>query len=202
MECQWKAVGDEMSFTAYGNVKNVEDLAGDIALDGCYAKSIEMHKERGTTPKLLWGHDYYLPPVGKIRHMEEDSKGFLIDGKLSKTERGKELHILGKDEAIDSFSMGYNVLDEKMDRETGINYLKSVHIREVSFVNFACNEDSLLQSMKSQILDGKMPTVREFENILRNVGFSRKQAMFMAASYKPKKQSVELAALKDYALFK
>lgn len=202
MECQFKSVGDEMSFTAYGNVKNVEDLAGDVAVDGCYAKSIEMHKERGTTPKLFWGHDYNLPPVGKIRHMEEDSKGFFIDGKLSKTERGKELHILGKDDAIDSFSIGYNVLDEELDRQENINYLKSIHVKEVSFVNFACNEESLLQSIKSQIMIGALPTVREFETILKSVGFSQKQSRMIAAKYRPGKTGVDIDALKDYDLFK
>lgn len=202
MQCQFKDVGEEMTFTAYGNVKNVEDNVGDVAVDGCYTKSIEMHKEKGTKPLLLWGHDHKSPPVGTIRHFEEDSKGFLIEGKLSKTPRGQELHVLAKDEAIDSFSMGYQTLDEEYDRSKGINYLKSVHVKEISFVNFACNEDSLLQDVKSHISNGVLPSTRELEKILRSIGFSRKQAITISSSYKPNNDELDLSLLKDYDLFK
>lgn len=203
MECEFKEVADTMSFTAYGNVKNVVDHVGDVAVDGCYKNSIERHAKKGTTPRLLWGHDAYSPPVGKISHLEEDSKGLLFSGKLSKTDRGNEIYVLAKDKAIDSFSIGYRVIEEEMDANNRVNLLKEIDILEISFVNFACNEDSLLQDIKSHITSGEVPTTREMEKLLRAVGFSRKEAIITASYYKPlSKDTLDIEALKSHPFFK
>lgn len=202
MQCQFKAVNEEMSFSAYGNTKNFEDHAGDVAVDGCYAQSIEIHKAAGTMPLLLWGHDHYSPPVGVITHTEEDTKGYLIEGKFSKSSLGKDLHILALEDALKSMSIGYNVMDEQWDGQNGINYLKSIHVKEVSFVNFACNEQSLIQTVKSHIVGGDLPSKREMEKILRSTGLSRKQAMTICSRYEPgDKSSIDIHALKGYSLF-
>lgn len=202
MDCQFKSQGDDMSFTAYGNVKHVVDKALDVAMDGCYTKSINNHKANGSTPSLLWSHDAYSMPVGKIHRLEEDSKGLLFEGKLSKTSAGMDLYVLAKDDAINKFSIGYNVIHEQMNHTKQVNELHEIDVKEISFVNFACNDDSTLQSIKSHFEAGEFPTIRELERLLRDGGLSRKQAMMICSAYKPNvKQSLDLTELKKYSMF-
>lgn len=201
-ECRVKAEGDDMKFTAYGNVKNIVDKVLDVAMDGCYSASIAKHKAKGTAPRLLWAHDPRSMPVGVITHIEEDSKGLLFEGKLSKTTDGSNLYILAKDGAVDSFSIGYNVIREKWNPTTKYNELHEIEVKEISFVNFACNEESLLQDIKSTILEGKLPTIRELERYLREGGLSRKQAMTICSRYFPENTSVDLKSLAGYSMFK
>lgn len=161
-----KIEGDNRTFTAYGNVKNVIDHAKDIAMDGCYENSIKEHIKNGTSPRLLWSHMSWDPPVGKIQHMEEDSKGLLFRGKLSNTPRGNEIYELAKDEAIEQFSIGYRVIRETYNASKGVTELHELDIKEISFVNFACNEESTLQNIKAALAnqgvdDGKIDHIMD-----------------------------------------
>ena len=177
--------GDEsMTFTAYGNVKNIADKVKDVAVDGCYQKSIEAHSKNGTMPRMLWSHDPKQLPVGVIKSIEEDDHGLKFSGKLSDTTLGREIYALAKDGALDSFSIGYIVKDEEYDRKTGINYLKEIDIKEISWVNFACNEASLLQEVKSNMENNQLPTQRELKKLLQeNCDMSSRQADKIAGKY-------------------
>lgn len=180
-----KANNGDMTFSAYANVKNVKDHAWDIAVDGCYQKSINAHKEKGTMPKLLWSHDPYQPPVGKITDMEEDEYGLKIDGRLSKTDRGIEIYELAKDGSLDSFSIGYIEVESQWNNEAKANMLVEIDVKEVSFVNFPCNEASTLQAIKMHLKDGELPTQRELQKFLQENGLSRSQASKIADCYSP-----------------
>lgn len=180
---EFKAEGDTRKFTAYGNVKHNRDHANDVTMDGAYTKSIEKHKQQGTNPRLLWSHNPFELPVGKIHHMEEDSKGLLFTGQLSDTEKGRDIYTLAKDGALDSFSIGYNVVNERYNGEKGVNELIELDIGEISFVNFACNEKSTLQDIKSRLTQDSLPSKRELEEILRYSGLSKKEAVAVASHY-------------------
>lgn len=170
-------------FTCYGNVKHIVDNALDKAMNGCYQKSIDSHAAAGTMPKMLWSHNPYELPVGKWLSWEEDEKGLKLTGKLSKTVKGSDIEILAKDGALDSFSIGYIEKDAKWNTTTKCNELYEVDVKEVSWVNFACNEDSTLESIKSKMDDGKVPTKRELEKHLRESGLSKKQAEIVCSRY-------------------
>lgn len=173
------------TFTCYANVKNVIDHVKDRAIDGCYQKSIANHKAKGTTPKMLWSHNPFDKPVGKWLEMQEDERGLKMKGKLSATTDGKDIEILAKDGALDSFSIGYKTIEEKWNREKNCNDLIEIDIKEVSWVNFACNEESTLQSIKSHLEDGELPTKRELQNFLRSNGLSKSQAEKITDKYNP-----------------
>lgn len=174
-------------FTCYANTKHNKDHAGDRAMNGCYTKSIESHMKKGTMPKMLWSHNPSLLPVGAYTKMSEDAKGLKMTGKLSATTMGKDIKILADDNALDSFSIGYREIDSKYNHDTGTNDLYELDIKEVSWVNFACNEESLLQEMKSHIEDGELPTKRELQKLLRNNGLSKSQAEKITNAYDPTK---------------
>lgn len=203
-----KAENGDMSFTAYANVKNVKDHAWDIAVDGCYQASIDTHKANGTAPRLLWTHDTWNLPVGTITSMEEDDHGLKIEGAISNTTQGRDIYVLCKDGALDSFSIGYRVIKEEWNQDAKANLLQEIEIREVSFVNFACCEPSLLTDIKTHLEDGELPSKRELQNFLRNNGFSKSQATAITNNYNDKEpKKVESAfnlakSLSESSLFK
>lgn len=191
----FKATGDGMKFTCYGNVKGNVDHALDRTLDGAYQDSIDEHKSKGTMPKMFWMHNPYETPVGKWIDMKEDHKGLYLEGEFANTEKGRELYELMKMGALDSFSIGYRVVEEKWNSEKRCNDLIKLDIREVSVVSFACNEESRLQSIKSKIDDGELPTKRELQKVLQDSGLSKRQAERIVNQYDPELKEDALAGL-------
>lgn len=184
---EFKALGGERTFSCYGNVKGNIDHALDRVVDGAYRDSIAAHKAAGTMPKFFWMHNPWDTPVGVWTAMEEDSKGLYLEGKFSNTTKGNELYELYKDNALDSFSIGYRVNDEKWNNSLGCNDLIKVDIREISAVTFACNEESRLVEIKSKLGEGKVLTKAELRALLESVpaGLSKRQIERITADYKP-----------------
>lgn len=169
---------NERTFTIYGNVKHNIDHAGDRTLSGAYSKSIAQHKANNTRPKMFWNHDSFSPPVGKWPHMEEDSEGLLLGGKMFKgTERSNEIWTGMLEEEIDSASIGYYVIQEKRNHGDGCNDLIELDIKETSLVNFACNELSTLQSIQKSLKDGEVLSKSDLRHLLQfsAVGLSKRQ---------------------------
>lgn len=180
----FKAAEDgSMKFSCYGNTKGNIDHAQDRTMDGAYVKSIERHKSSGTMPKMFWMHNPYETPVGKWVDMREDAKGLFMEGEFAPTEKGRELYELMKMGALDSFSIGYSVIEEKWNHEKSCNDLIELDIKEVSCVSFACNEESRLVGIKSKMEQDEIPTKRELEKFLAEAGLSRKQANVIASRY-------------------
>ena len=185
-------------FSCYANVFNTIDHVKDRSVKGCFAKSIANHLARKTMPKMLWMHNPYGLPLGKWVEMREDEKGLFMRGKLSKTTMGSDIEILAKDGALDSFSIGYIVHNEKRNSSLGCNDLLEVDVKEVSWVNFACNEDSTLQDIKTSVDEGNTLTKAELREVLKSVGWLSKRSIErITAAYNPTdvNEIVELKAL-------
>lgn len=183
----FKALGNTREFSCYGNVKNNIDHAQDRAVNGCYTDSIVRHKEEGTMPKFFWMHNPWEPPVGSWLDMKEDDVGLFMTGKFANTDRGNELYELYKDKALDSFSIGYKVIEEQYNQRLGCNDLIKIDIMEVSAVTFACNEESRLVDIKSRLGNGGTLSKAELRLLLEQspVGLSKRQIERITADYKP-----------------
>jgi HK97 family phage prohead protease len=194
-------------FTCYGNVKNVIDHARDRTVDGCFMDSIERHKAAGTLPKMFWMHNPWDLPVGKWLEWREDAKGLWMKGKLSDTTMGRDINVLAKDGALDSFSIGYYEEDSKWNSDLGCNDILKADIVEVSWVTFACNEASQLEEIKSRISDGGVPSKSELRQILKSVphGLSKNQIDRITGFYNPavtEGKAIDLSVLEQSSLFK
>ena len=196
---EFKALSGDRTFSCYGNVKGNIDHALDRVVDGAYRDSVAAHKAAGTMPKFFWMHDRWSPPIGVWTKMEEDSKGLYLEGKFSDTPRGDEIYKLYKDTALDSFSIGYSVQEEKWNSVLQCNDLLKISLKEISAVTFACNEESRLVDIKSKLGEGKVLTKAELRELLESVpaGLSKRQIERITADYKPSTDEIDLNDLKS-----
>lgn len=147
--------GEQGVFEAYANVKWIKDKASDVTIDGAFTKSILKAKSSGRMPKMLLQHDF-KQVVGVWLEMEEDEKGLRVKGQLAlNTQLGRETYELLKMGALDALSIGYLTIKERYDHSTGTNYLEEVDIKEISIVTFPCNEDSLVDEVKSEEVESE-----------------------------------------------
>lgn len=200
----FKYDNEKGTFTCYGNVKNIIDHAQDRTVEGCFRKSIQRHKSKGTMPKQLWMHNPFGLPVGPWLDMDEDSIGLKMTGKLSDTTMGRDIRVLAEDKALDSFSIGYTVIEERRNQQFKCNDLIEVDIMEVSWVNWACNEESRLQEMKSKLRDGGLLSKSELRELLKTVPgleLSKREIERITANYNPKDETEELKKMLESSPF-
>ncbi len=188
------AAGETGSFEGYGSVFNNEDAYGDVILPGAFTKTLAEHQTRGKMPKMLLNHGSMGGglfgsadpmadvPIGKWTHMSEDSHGLQVKGQLINldTERGKTIHGAMKEGQLDGLSIGYRATDftrgtkENEPRRT----IKEIKLYEVSPVTFPANDQAMVNGVKAV---GRIKTIREFEDFLRDAGgFSRAAARSIA----------------------
>ncbi|AUR81353.1 prohead protease [Vibrio phage 1.072.O._10N.286.48.A12] len=197
----------DRSFTCYGNVKGNIDHALDRTLDGAYQDSIDEHKANGTMPKMFWNHQSWELPVGTWPHMEEDSTGLLLEGKMSSAGKGGDIFTLMQEGAVDSFSIGYRVIEEKWNSDKRCNDLIKLNVMEISPVNFACNELSTLQSIQKSLREGDILSKSDLRQLLQmsQVGLSKRQIENITCRYHDEKSDttdvIELGSLLANASF-
>ncbi len=173
----------------YGNV----DRGGDIVLPGAIRMS-------GKSLPMLMYHDQKRP-AGVWSSFEETADGLLAKGRFSmSTMTGKEAHGLVKDGAIGGLSMGYETIKHKIVGKA--RHLIELALHEVSLVTIPMNEKTLIISVKDILDGGQMPTVREFEEFLRDAaGFSKSLAVAIAAKATPHLRGEPEATADDVLAF-
>jgi len=160
------------NFTGWGNVYSVTDLGGDIVAPGAFAESLEAWQQKGRLPAMLFGHQAGELPVGAYQKITETPAGLWLDGNLAiDTQKGGDLHRLMKMGAISGLSIGFRTRDDAFDRVTGIRTIKKADLHEISIVNMPMNDAARVVSVK-----GMAMTDREFEQLMQDAGFSRKEA--------------------------
>lgn len=177
-EFKAEGVDEDGTFTGYGSVFNVQDSYDEIVMPGAFTSSLELHRTKGTMPKMLWQHDA-SEPIGVYLSMAEDERGLLVRGKLAINEdtskdvrRAREAYELMKLNALGGLSIGYKVRKREIDEEERIVRLTEVDLWEVSPVTFPANEAARIGTVKS---------ARDFERFLREAGFSKKEAVAVAS---------------------
>ena len=165
-------------FSGYGSIFNNKDLGNDVVMAGAFAQSIG--KKGAKAIKLLYQHKQD-EPIGVFDEIIEDQKGLKVKGRLAMgTQRGREVYELMKMGAIDGLSIGYRVDDKgyDYDKRRRRRMLKSVDLMEISAVTFPMNPRARVQAVK-----GAERTVREWEELLRDVGsLSRTEAKAAASA--------------------
>jgi HK97 family phage prohead protease len=129
--------------STFGNV----DHGGDVVMRGAFDSTLAS----GTPVRFLWAHDTH-EVIGLPIELKSDDKGLFGRFKISQTARGRDVHTLLKDGAVDSFSIGYIPTDVEFD-DAGSRLLKSVDLLECSVVAMPMNERATVTAVKSDDLD-------------------------------------------------
>jgi hypothetical protein len=171
----------EREFEGHGSVFRNEDLGGDIVAPGAFKRTLAQHRKSNSLPQMFWMHDPSRVP-GKWLDMREDERGLRVKGVLAETPLGNEVHTLLRMDAVRGLSIGYRTIDQDWTDE-GVRVIKEAELWEVSVVSLPMNPLAQVAHVKSQLSAAGeyVPTPREFERILRDVGCSRMVAKTILA---------------------
>jgi HK97 family phage prohead protease len=199
-----KAVAEDGSFEGYGSVFGNVDSYGEAVMPGAFTGSLVDAKRKGRSVKMLWQHNPDHP-IGVWDDLAEDAKGLWVKGRLLKdvSPLAAEAYGLLKEGALDGLSIGYRVVEAAPHPDKqGVLALKKLDLKEVSIVTFAANERARVESVKHILAAGLLPTVREFEEFLRDAGgFSKSLAAAIAAKATPHLRGEPEAKAEDLARF-
>lgn len=137
-----KAVNDDWIVEGYVSTFNNVDLGNDIVMPGAFKETLKS----GPKVRFLLSHDPRLV-LGVPKKLREDDKGLFGSFKISKTTLGEDTHQLLLDQAIDSFSIGYQAIDWKIV-DADVRQLIKVDLYEASLVPMAMNPEALVTNVK------------------------------------------------------
>jgi HK97 family phage prohead protease len=195
---EMKALDSKGVFSGYGSVFDVIDSYREVVTPGAFSKSLAKWKAKDRLPPMLYQHRAG-EPIGAFTEMHEDKKGLYVEGQLlvDDIQRAKEVYALLKAKALSGMSIGFNVMPdgEEYDSRAGIYKLTELELWEVSIVTFPANEAANVESVKAReayaefierirasTSRGQLPTVRDFEESMREVfGFSKQRATAIAS---------------------
>lgn len=170
---------DDNMFTFEGLASTWEkDLDNDVMVKGSFTKSLE--KEM---PVILYQHDRY-EPIGMTISANETNEGLYIKANLPKNDSLVSGRVIPQMQvgSIKSMSIGFSVKRDNIDIKNGIQYIKECDLKEISLVTFPANTGANVTSFKSDINDLlEIKTKRELETHLRELGMSRKGAVYLSS---------------------
>lgn len=130
----------------YASVFNVIDQHNDIVLPGAFTESVERFHSGKIIP-ILWQH-MEDKPIGVVEKIEEDEYGLYISARiLNSVKYGREALELIKGKIICGFSIGYSVINNRIDYETDTRNIHKIDLWEISVVTFPANEETLITSI-------------------------------------------------------
>lgn len=177
-----KSVSETGVFSGYGSVFHNEDSYGDVVRPGAFKKSLAEWAKKDRLPPMLWQHDR-REPIGVFTKMVEDEKGLFVEGRLliDDIPQARAAYALLKEKALGGMSIGYREILIEQDHDEKVTNLLELDLWEVSVVTFPANEEATVDSVKSALAGGGLPTLPEFEKFLRDAGFSKSQSVAIAS---------------------
>jgi len=182
-----KDLSEDGTFEGYGSVFDVLDSDREIVVKGAFEKSLKEKGPRGI--KFLWQHRTDQP-VGIFPEMGEDERGLFLKGDIATAaSQGRDAYELLKIGALDGLSIGFRTVKSEIDEEVRIRKLVEIDLWEVSLVTFPANSQARVSAVKDDVafagLAGMASTIeteRDFEGLLRDVGYSQQEAKAITAN--------------------
>lgn len=140
-----KSLNEQGEISGYASVFGELDRNGDIVEQGAFKKSVKEFAE-GKKPKLLWQHDT-SEPIGIIDELFEDDHGLFVKAHLlMDLPKAKEVYLLLKNKALDSFSIGYKIRHHFIKNNQ--KHLTDIELLEVSVVTFPACTSATIEAVK------------------------------------------------------
>lgn len=161
------------TFTGYGSIYDKEDLGGDVIVGPKPFKKFKLTKDKKV--RILYHHNVEQP-VGKFTP-EQDEKGlWMPDAALVMDMPAAPVAYAGmKSGLLDGLSVGFDILNKGAvyNEDLNVRELTALELWEVSIVTFGMNQYAKIQSVKAA---NNITSKREFEDFLRENGFTKSQA--------------------------
>jgi len=130
-------------FTGCASPFGIADSYGTMTMPGSFKKTL---KTKGKFP-ALWSHNVY-EPIGTIGGAESD-RGLDVDGKFTLgVQRAREVRDLAFDGAVNGLSIGFNIVKERTNKDTGIREILEVDLWEVSLCVFQANPKATIDEVR------------------------------------------------------
>lgn len=176
--------GETGVFSGMASTFGNKDLVGDIIERGAFTKSLK--RRSAEKIKMLWQH-MADEPIGVWESMEETDRGLKVKGRLLVDQMvplADKAFSLMRAKAIDALSIGFRIPDggATFDREKNIRRIHEIDLLEVSAVTFPANPRARIGAVKTFSPDD-IRTKRQLENVLRDAGFSRATAAYVATHW-------------------
>ncbi|MCX4186762.1 HK97 family phage prohead protease [Methylophaga sp. OBS4] len=172
-----KELDQQGEFSGYLSVFGNVDSYREVVMPGAFTESLGNWATKGRLPPILWQHRPDSP-IGPFTEMKEDDTGLYVEGRLliGTVQKAKEAYELLKEKVISGMSIGFETIGEEWDKDNRLRRLTKLNLWEGSIVTFPANEAAQVDAVKSILTQGELPTEREFEDFLREAGFSKTQA--------------------------
>ncbi len=173
---QIKLSGKKGELEGYASTFGGVDSYKDTIIPGAYAKTI-----KGRAPAMFINHDSRQIPVGDWLHLEEDSTGLLVKGRIDLNHReGPSLFSALERKAMDALSIGFTIPSGgAKENDDGIREISEIDLKEISVVNFPADDAARISIVKAEI--ELIENFKDLESLLRDAGFSKSAAkVFMS----------------------
>lgn len=183
--------GTRGEFSGYASIFGNKDAYGTSFAKGAFKRTLREWEDRGKYPPMLLQHGAGFlggadddVPIGKYTHMEENSKGLKVEGKLFAlgTDRGQYLLEAMREGALDGLSVAF--FPRKFEAGTKPDQPRmtytDVDLREVSVVTFPANDRARIGNVRSMTVG----ELRDLEMALRDAELSRATAATAVAVFK------------------
>jgi len=169
-------------FSGYASVFGGSDSYGDTIMPGAYKKTI---KKRDRPIQMRWNH--YGPVIGKWSKIEEDEKGLYVEGELTPGHSvAEDVYASLKHGSVTGLSIGYRPVQIRELGE-GKRELKEIELIEISAVESPADVAAQIGNVKSDIEEAA--SLKDYERILRDAGFTRADATALVSGIKSLDQS-------------
>lgn len=100
--------------------------------------------ELAPTTQLFWRHE---EPIGLVLAGRETAEGYEVTARISETPRGNEAYTLVRDGVINKFSIGFQAVEHKLDKDDTVVRTK-VLVREISLVPVPAYEGASVKEVR------------------------------------------------------
>ena len=175
---QIKAAPDgEGRFTAYVSIFGTPDSYREIVAPGAFDASLAATAAAGRKIPICWQHDM-REVIGVWDSLTPDATGLVGVGDLwldvspyaRIAQRGMQAG------CVTGASIGYFVTADSFNEADRVRTLTGIELVEASIVTDPAHDDARVDVVKAKLAAGETPTVREFDKLLRDRGFSRSDA--------------------------
>lgn len=175
------------SFSGYGAVFNNIDAGGDAIMPGAFKATLAAFRKAKEAPLMLLQHGFAETtlPIGEWTKMEEDDHGLKVEGALFDDDVPIINHTYAamKRRALKGLSIGYRPKEIKLGTKPDEprRSIKTLDLFETSVVVWPMNPKATVDAVKADAVRSKS----DFENVLRDAGFSKSLAAYLSAGWTP-----------------